>query len=72
MQPYQIVAIAKEQAAIFKLIPQLTTLRDSKEKKLLLFRCFLQLTGTKERKLKDKFKRYYALKLDIEVHNFIK
>ena len=59
MQQRQIAAVAKEQAAASK-------------SKLLPFRHFLQLTGAKEQKLKDKLERYYALKPDIEVYNPIK
>ena len=72
MQQHQIMAVAKEQATASKLPPQPTTPKDPKEEKLSLFRHFLQLTGAKEQKLKDKLKRYYALKPNIEVRNPIK
>jgi len=41
MQQRQIAAVAEEQAAVSKLIPQPTTPEDSKEEKLLLFGRFL-------------------------------
>ena len=72
MQQRQITAIAKEQATASKSPPQPTTPKDPKEEKLSLFRRFLQLVGAKERKLKDKLERYYALKPNVEVYNPIK